>query len=170
MRRLTLPCSVDVFDCRYNDGCEIPLPHVKGYINIGDSVILLTGLLLGPGAGAVVGGVGSAMADLILGYPHWAGWTLAIKGLEGFLAGRWGKRPFVGALAGVGAMAGGYFVAGCLMYGSVAPALAQLPFDLIQGGISCMAALTVRGCSRAICRADHGGHTHFPAPAHKIAS
>jgi uncharacterized membrane protein len=145
VRRLTRLALLTSLTAVITMAVNIPLPHVKGYINIGDSVILLTGLLLGPGAGAVVGGVGSAMADLILGYPHWAGWTLAIKGLEGFLAGRLGKRPCVGALAGVGAMAGGYFVAGCLMYGSVAPALAQLPFDLIQGGISCMAALTVRG-------------------------
>ncbi len=122
---------------------NIPLPHVKGYINIGDSIILLTGLLLGPGAGAVVGGIGSALADLILGYPHWAGWTLVIKGIEGFTAGRLAGRAPLGAVAAAAAMAVGYFIAGSIMYGSVGPALAQLPFDLLQGGVSCLAALAV---------------------------
>ena len=29
------------------------------------------------------------MADLILGYPHWAGWTLAIKGWKGSSQDAW---------------------------------------------------------------------------------
>ena len=44
---------------------QVPIPATKGYINLGDTVIFIAALLLGPGYGALAGGVGSAMADLI---------------------------------------------------------------------------------------------------------
>ncbi|NLM55589.1 MAG: ECF transporter S component [Firmicutes bacterium] len=122
---------------------NIPLPHVKGYINVGDGVILFTGLLLGPAAGAVAGGAGSVLADLILGYPHWAAWTLVIKGLEGLLAGLLAERAPLAVTVGAGTMAAGYFIAGTIMYGSIGPALAQLPFDLTQGAVGGLAALAL---------------------------
>ena len=47
---------------------NIPLPGVKGYVNIGDTVVLLSGVLFGPLTGLAAGGLGSALADLLLGY------------------------------------------------------------------------------------------------------
>ena len=111
---------------------NIPLPHVKGYINVGDGVILFTGLLLGPAAGAVAGGAGSVLADLILGYPHWAAWTLVIKGLEGLLAGLLAERAPPGCNSRCRDNGCGLLHCGTIMYGSIGPALAQLPFDLTQ--------------------------------------
>ena len=46
---------------------QIPSP-MSGYINLGDCVVLLGAFLLGPVYGAVAGGVGSMLADLISGY------------------------------------------------------------------------------------------------------
>ncbi len=63
---------------------NVPLPGVKGYVNIGDAVVLLAGLMLGPAVGAFSGALGSSLADLLLGYAHWAPWTFIIKGVEGF--------------------------------------------------------------------------------------
>ena len=51
-------------------------------------------LLFGRRAGATAGGLGSAMADLLGGYPHWAPFTLIIKGIEGYVVGALGaSRP-----------------------------------------------------------------------------
>ncbi len=119
---------------------NIPLPHVHGYINMGDTVILASGLLFGPVTGAIVGGLGSFLADILLGYAYWAPWTLIIKGLEGFLVGHLAGKPSLGVALGAGAMVLGYFAAGSILYG-LRPALAQLPFDIIQGVVSCAAAL-----------------------------
>lgn len=65
----------------------IPVPFTNGYIHMGDSMIFLAVLILGWKHGAFAAGVGSALADLFLGYVHWAPWTLCIKGLMAVVMG-----------------------------------------------------------------------------------
>lgn len=65
----------------------IPVPFTNGYIHLGDSMIFLSVLILGWRYGAVAAGVGSALADLFLGYVHWVPWTLCIKGIMALLMG-----------------------------------------------------------------------------------
>ncbi len=113
---------------------NVPLPGVKGYVNVGDAVVLLSGILLGPAAGAFAGAVGSSLADLLLGYAHWAPWTFIIKGIEGFLAGWLAFRPqkgstFLGVFAGAVVM--------------VAAAVVSLPGDLLQGGVSALLCVII---------------------------
>jgi len=70
------------------------VPATRGYYNIGEAAIFTVALLSGPYFGAVAGGMGSALADLILGYPIYAPATLLIKGLEGGVLGYLAdKRP-----------------------------------------------------------------------------
>ncbi|XRH75050.1 MAG: ECF transporter S component [Candidatus Methanosuratincola verstraetei] len=65
----------------------IYVPATRGYFNVGESAVFLAALLGGARIGAFAGGVGSMLADLILGYYLFAPATLLIKGLEGFLLG-----------------------------------------------------------------------------------
>ncbi len=65
----------------------IPVPFTNGYIHLGDSMIFLAVLILGWRYGAIAAGVGSALADLFLGYVHWAPWTFIIKGTMALLMG-----------------------------------------------------------------------------------
>ena len=46
---------------------RIPTPTL-GYIHLGDGMVLICGILLGPGLGAVAAGIGSMLADLFGGY------------------------------------------------------------------------------------------------------
>ena len=57
-----------------------------GYLNFGDAVIFIASCVLGPLGGAIVGGIGSMIADLFVA-PIYAPFTLVVKGLEGFLCG-----------------------------------------------------------------------------------
>ncbi|HHW07162.1 MAG TPA: ECF transporter S component [Clostridia bacterium] len=66
---------------------RIPIPFTQGYIHPGDSMIFIAALLFGWRFGALVGGFGSAMADILGGYAHWAFPTLVIKGIMGAVAG-----------------------------------------------------------------------------------
>ncbi len=66
---------------------SIYVPATEGFFNIGESMVFLSALLFGPYIGAFAGGVGSMVADLILGYPHYAPATLAIKACEGAVVG-----------------------------------------------------------------------------------
>lgn len=49
---------------------RIPSP-MNGYVNLGDCFVLLGGWILGPYYGFLAGGVGSALADFLLGYGHY---------------------------------------------------------------------------------------------------
>ncbi|MFA5525039.1 MAG: ECF transporter S component [Tissierellales bacterium] len=66
---------------------QIPIPFTEGFIHIGDSMIFVASVVLGWEYGLVAGGIGSAMADLYLGYAHWAIPTLIIKGIMGAIVG-----------------------------------------------------------------------------------
>lgn len=124
---------------------QIPVPETKGYINLGDAVVLLSGIVLGPAAGALAGGIGSALADVLSGYAHWAPFTLVIKGVEGFLAGllsRTGKKALrtLGVLLAAFEMVLGYFLVETLLYG-VGAALAELPGNVFQAVFGALVAL-----------------------------
>lgn len=66
---------------------KIPVPFTNGYIHLGDSMIFVAAVLLGWKYGAFAAGVGSALADIIGGYAHWAIPTLIIKALMGAIVG-----------------------------------------------------------------------------------
>lgn len=59
---------------------KIPTP-TGGYIHPGDGMVLLCGIVLGPGMGALAAGIGSMLCDLFSGYLVWAPATLIIKAL-----------------------------------------------------------------------------------------
>lgn len=62
----------------------IPTP-MKGYIHIGDAVVYLCGILLGPVLGGLAAGIGSMFADIFLGYGVYAPATLLIKAFDAAL-------------------------------------------------------------------------------------
>jgi len=66
---------------------SIYVPGTKGFFNIGESMVFLSALLFGSFVGAFAGGVGSMLADLLLGFPHYAPATLIIKACEGAVVG-----------------------------------------------------------------------------------
>ncbi len=129
---------------------RIPTPATQGYVNLGDSVIISAALLFGSRTGALSGGIGSALADILGGYAHWAPFTLVIKGAEGALVGSFsrksllsrmgvligGLRAFVGTLW----MVLGYFLTETFLYGWQ-PALADLLGHGIQGLASLILAI-----------------------------
>lgn len=65
---------------------QVPTP-TKGYIHIGDSLVYLCGIILGPVLGGIAAGIGSLLADLLSGYAIYAPATLVIKGFDAFVAG-----------------------------------------------------------------------------------
>jgi uncharacterized membrane protein len=71
---------------------SIYVPVTEGFFNIGESMVFLAALLFGPFIGGFAGGVGSMLADILLGFPHYAPATLIIKGCEGIVVGMLKKR------------------------------------------------------------------------------
>jgi len=59
----------------------------SGYFNLGEVMVYICALLMGPYVGAFAGGVGSCISDVALGAATYAPGTLVIKGAEGFIVG-----------------------------------------------------------------------------------
>ncbi|RDY25742.1 ECF transporter S component [Romboutsia weinsteinii] len=122
---------------------QIPTPGTNGYVNVGDAVIFITSILFGPVPGMVAGGIGSALADILSGYTHWALFTLIIKGLEGYLVGviigskNTLVKSILSTLLGSITMVFGYFLAGAILEGSFLVSLSSIPSNSVQG-LVCM--------------------------------
>jgi len=122
---------------------NIPVPATGGYINIGDFIVMLTGLMFGPIIGGLAGGIGSCFADIFLGWPLYALPTLIIKGLEGFVVGiisnpnkesiRIHLRDIIAVIIGGLIMVSGYFIveAFILNYGVINASI-EVPGNLFQ--------------------------------------
>jgi uncharacterized membrane protein len=129
---------------------RIPIPQTNGYMNLGDSMVLLCGLFFGPSLGFMAGGIGSALADIFGGYYQWAPWTLFIKGIEAMLMGLSVKYLKINTeritlfiilcfIASTAWMVLGYYATEVFMYDQKA-ALAEVPANLLQAGGSVILA------------------------------
>jgi len=77
---------------------SIYVPLTRGFFNIGETMIYTTALIFGPFVGSFAGGVGSMLADVLLGYSYYAPATLVIKASEGAIVGLIArKRPKFGS-------------------------------------------------------------------------
>ena len=60
---------------------SLPVPGGSGYVNLGDCLILVAALWLGPLWGGIAAAVGAGLTDLILGFVYYAPATFIIKWL-----------------------------------------------------------------------------------------
>lgn len=65
---------------------KVPTLGTNGYVNIGDTIVLLSAWMIGGIYGALAAGIGSALADLLSGYGTYVPGTLAIKFLMALAA------------------------------------------------------------------------------------
>lgn len=120
---------------------KIPSP-MKGYLNLGDCIVLICGWILGPAYGFIAAGLGSALADLFSGYATYAPATFLIKGAMALVAfvcfkllhKRVGKlaSQIVGGVLAETVMVFGYFIFEGFLYG-FAPSVVNIPANAAQG-------------------------------------
>jgi len=120
---------------------KIPSP-LKGYLNLGDCVVLLAGWVLSPAYGFLAAGLGSALADLFSGYVIYAPATFIIKGCVALMAfhgykisnkkfGNLSSRIISGILAEI-MMIFGYYIFEGFLYGFI-PSAVNIPANAVQG-------------------------------------
>ncbi|MGY5865187.1 MAG: ECF transporter S component [Candidatus Thorarchaeota archaeon] len=140
---------------------RIPYPGTGGYFNLGDAMVMLGGLLLGPVGGFFVGGVGSAIADMI-GFPVFAPITLVVKGFEGMAVGYLGSRvrgytkvnklDVIAVIVGAVIMLTGYFIAELFMFGAAIAIGELVTINLAQVTIGGIVALLIGPTIRSFLR------------------
>ena len=113
---------------------KIPSP-LKGYLNLGDCIVLTAGWLLSPTYGFLAAGLGSAMADVFSGYVTYAP-AMALIAFYGFKLlnkkiGNLPSRIISGIVAEI-VMILGYFVFEGFLYGFI-PSAVNIPANGVQG-------------------------------------
>ncbi len=133
---------------------QIPSP-MNGYVNLGDCFVLLSGWLLGAWWGAAAGGIGSMLADVLLGYGLYAPGTLVIKGVMALTAAllfkAFGKSTAGAVVSGIAAeavMVAGYFGYAAVLLGNGLGAAASIPGNLAQGAVGLTAGLLLLQVAR----------------------
>jgi len=115
---------------------QVPTP-VVGYIHLGDVGVFFSAFAFGPWVGAVVGGLGTALADLTSPYAQWAIFSLLIHGVQGWVAGwisaRWQNVQglLLATIVGGAIVVVGYLLAGTILIGFGA-ALTEVPLNIVQ--------------------------------------
>lgn len=141
-KKLTLTALAIALVCVTTAYTHIPIP--LGYMHLGNVCILLCSFLFPAEIGLLAGGVGSALSDLLTGFPQWIIPTLIIKSLMGYAVSKIAHnktgsarmltvRTAVAAVTGILIMIAGYFIAGILLYDGVAASLPQIPGLSLEG-------------------------------------
>ena len=140
-QRIVMAALLAALTCVATMIIKIPSP-LKGYLNLGDCVVLLAGWMLSPTYGFFAAGLGSALADTFSGYVTYVPATFVIKGLMALIAfygfkllhsklGNISSRIISGIAAEV-VMVAGYFIFEGFLYG-FGPSLVNIPANVIQG-------------------------------------
>ena len=79
-QKLSVAALLAALTCVVTMVIKIPSP-LKGYLNLGDCVVLTASRVLPPLYGFLAAGLGSALADIFSGYAIYAPATFLIKGL-----------------------------------------------------------------------------------------
>lgn len=140
-KKLVIAALMAALTCVATMIIKIPTP-LKGYLNLGDCIVLTAGWILSPVYGFLAAGLGSALADIFSGYVIYAPATFIIKGLMALVA-FYGAKPLQKKLGnlpsliitGIAAeiiMILGYFIFEGFLYG-FGPSLVNIPANAIQG-------------------------------------
>ena len=140
-KKIVISALIAALACVATMVIQIPSP-LKGYINLGDCVVLMAGWMLSPAYAFLAAGLGSALADIFSGYVIYAPATFVIKGLMAVIAFygfRLLNKKLNKTLSRIGSgisaefvMVLGYFIFEGFLYGFI-PSLVNVPANSIQG-------------------------------------
>ncbi len=117
---------------------KLPIGGNGGLIHLGNVPLFICAILLGKKSGAIAGGIGMGLFDLLSGWVSWAPFTLVIVGLMGFTTGlitekkktivRYVLAFIVATLIKIV----GYYFAEVILYGNFIVPFASIPGNIIQ--------------------------------------
>ena len=111
--------------------------------------------------GALAGGIGMGLFDLLSGWTAWAPFTLIIVGFMGFEVGLFAqKRPFrnvfvndtVSMVLALGIKIVGYYFAEVILYGNWITPLGSVPGNILQVAVAAVIVLALLPILRRVTR------------------
>lgn len=113
-----------------------------GLIHFGNVPLFICAILFGKRSGAIAGGIGMALFDLLSGWTLWAPFTLVIVALMGFVVGLITEKKngigwyILAMVATVPIKIIGYYLAEGIIYSNWISPLTAIPGNLIQVGVA----------------------------------
>lgn len=137
---------------------KLPIQANGGLIHLGNVVLFTVAVLFGKKIGAIAGGIGMALFDLMGGWLLWAPFTLIIVGVMGFVIGlimENKKNPVWYVVCTVAALAIkilGYYIAEGVIYGNWIVPIASIPGNIIQVLVGAVLAFMIIGILKRVIR------------------
>ena len=117
---------------------RLPIAANGGLIHLGNVPLFIFAIIFGKKTGAIAGGIGMALFDLLSGWTLWAPFSLVVAGLMGYTVGAItdGKKGYgwnlFAMLAALVIKLVGYYIAEGFIYGNWAAPLASIPGNVVQ--------------------------------------
>ena len=130
---------------------RLPIAANGGLIHLGNVPLFIIAILYGRRLGALAGGLGMALFDVVGGWLLWAPFTLVIVGLMGYSVGAiCENRRSLAAYAVALTVAClikvvGYYAAEGLIYGNWLAPLTSIPGNLVQIGVAAAVVFPIVG-------------------------
>lgn len=128
---------------------RLPIAANGGLIHLGNVPLFLCAILFGKKSGAIAGGVGMGLFDLLSGWTAWAPFTFVIVAVMGFAVGAitekrhgFGWNVLAIAVAAVIKVVG-YYIAEIVIYGNWIAPMASIPGNLVQVGVAAIIVLII---------------------------
>ncbi len=117
---------------------RLPISVNGGLIHLGNVPLFIFAIIFGKRTGAIAGGVGMALFDLLSPYAIWAPFTLIIAGTMGFCVGAVTEKKkgygwyVVSMLMALVIKIAGYYVAEGILYGNWIVPVTSIPGNIVQ--------------------------------------
>lgn len=138
-----------VFICTVFVNVRLPIAANGGLIHLGNVPLFIIAILYGRRLGALAGGIGMALFDVVGGWFLWAPFTLIVVGLMGYTVGaiceknQTVKAYVLALLAACIIKVVGYYCAEGLIYGNWVAPMTSIPGNLVQIGLASVIVLPV---------------------------
>ena len=128
---------------------RLPIAANGGLIHLGNVPLFIGAIIFGKKTGAIAGGVGMGLFDLLSGWTLWAPFTFVIVALMGFTVGKLTEdekhqnfKWYVIAIAAACVIkVAGYYIAEVIIYHNLFAPVASIPGNLVQIGTAAVIVL-----------------------------
>ena len=112
---------------------RLPITANGGLIHLGNVPLFICAILFGKKSGALAGGIGMGLFDLLSGWTAWAPFTFVIVAIMGYVVGAITEKHH-----GLG-----YYIAEGIIYGNWIAPFTSIPGNLVQIGVAAVVVLIV---------------------------
>ncbi|MDD6685166.1 MAG: ECF transporter S component [Lachnospiraceae bacterium] len=140
---------------------RLPFMGSGGLIHLGNVPLFIAAILFGKKTGALAGGIGMGLFDLLSGWTAWAPFTFVIVGLMGYEIGWFAEhRPIkntaindaVSMILALVIKIVGYYFAEVILYGNWIAPIGSVPGNICQVGVAAVIVMAMLPVLRRVTR------------------